>query len=243
MGFVMATIEFTVNSVFTEIDNGVAIADSGYPELSRGDKIKFRNYVNSVMRRELGNNDFVNAGRYNSVLNEIDVFNNSTNGKTEIDPRDEIRNAIRNVAHALSEMINGVSAPNGIDPVDMSTEFDFEFTDNSGTEFTPNSTIVSRITGMRNARAGKTNDIGELIENAMAEFPVGEFVKISRIREMIRTMENGNANANSQWDGRISARLFPSDSDCTLSENIMPVNRDIANVEFGIHRHGAVRVS
>lgn len=236
----MAVIEITVKSVIDSIDSGIAIADSGYPELDRGEKTRVRNAIDSRMKSAIRNAEWENVSRLNEILNSFK--NVSANRKPEIDPKLEIAQLIANHVSAISELISGNAAPDGMEPIDFVTEFgmSFEFDSNEFPEFPDaNSEMVAKMVSKRISRKSPTNDIGEMISAVMAEMPLNEFVRVSEIRNKIREM--GIAETDSSWDGRISARLFPANGNCTLPEFISP-RRDF-QIGNGQTRNGAMRVS
>lgn len=240
-------IAVMVNAVSdSEFDGNYAsvVNGSGYSELDRGEKSRVRNAIQSRA------NSALRDGKFDSAKSMAELHNafknaNSTNS-VEIDPVDELRNVIRYSARVLSGMISGEFAPDGIDPVDLSDEFEFEFVANVTPEmengeaviFEFDSEMVTRFIPRRIRRNGKQHNVGEMIELAMAEFPENEFVRIAEIRNKIGELEL--ANVDSSWDGRISARLFPN-GEFTLSDSIVPMHSH--SIGNGQTRNGAMRVS
>ena len=234
---ISSMVETVLDSEFNG-DYNNAIENSGYDLSDRGAKMRIRNAIQSRANSALRDGKFDTA----KVMAELhNAFKNARNNAPEIDPVDELRMVIRNTAYVLREMVTGNVSPDGIESIDLSDEFGFEFDEFdsafnlSDAEFNTESAL--RFVPKRIARNGKQNDVGPMIEKAMAEFPVNEFVRVAQIRNKIAEM--GLAETNSEWDGRISARLFPT-GEFTLSDSIKPCHHfAIGN---GQTRNGAMRV-
>lgn len=224
----------TVKMVVEEIVSGIAIPDSGYSVLDRGEKARVRNAI--VARK----NSALRDGKFDVATEMLEIenaFKNVRNNRVEIDPVDELRNVIRYSAYVLSEMISGAISPDGIDPVDLSEEFDFDFTamvaptmeNGEATVFDFDPEIVKRFIPRRIRRNGPQNDIPGMIHAVFENVESGEFLRVSDIRKRISEMELGNAD--SSWDGRISAALFSDNwnDDSVIPQRDFPWNNSTRN--------------